>query len=138
MQSLPEGFMGFTLTITPAIPPRIRHKLERVLQQEGFTFHAGGTDVDRSICDIAFSCSDADALWQEVIDRASFIDLVWLCPFCREERPDRHISVKTNDLSAKFGLPSGTMYENIKYCNDRKDCTDRAKAFSYFHPPTEE
>ena len=47
--------MDFKLVVKPAIPPEIRHKIEKVLQAEGFNFHGGGTDTDLSSCDITFS-----------------------------------------------------------------------------------
>ncbi len=54
----------------------------------------------------------------------------WSCHVCKEERPDNRISVFTTDISAEHGLPPGTMKQNVRYCNDKLGCTDRAKTFS--------
>jgi len=45
----------YTLTIKPAIKPAIRHKIEDVLQKEGFHVHGGGQMIDGSESDISMS-----------------------------------------------------------------------------------
>jgi len=46
----------------------------------------------------------------------------WICDICKEERPDRKISVQSHDISHTMGMPSGTASYNVKYCNDRPRC----------------
>ena len=48
--------------------------------------------------------------------------LTWTCPQCRSTRPDAAISVRqvTTDIG---GI---TITKNIKYCNDRPECIDKA------------
>lgn len=53
-------------------------------------------------------------------------DLTWRCDICREMRPDAAISVHKVDLTPD-GLPPGTMVRNVKYCNDRPSCKQRAE-----------
>lgn len=50
--------------------------------------------------------------------------LSWTCHACGEERPDALISVFTRDLSPGYNLPSGTMKQNLRYCNDRPKCLE--------------
>lgn len=47
--------MNFILTITPAVPVKVRHLIEDVLEKEGYKVHGGGTYTDLSSCDITFS-----------------------------------------------------------------------------------
>ena len=44
----------YKLTITPAILPRERHKIEDVLKKLGYEVYGGGTNTDMSECDITF------------------------------------------------------------------------------------
>lgn len=53
-------------------------------------------------------------------------DLTWTCHICRKERPDRFISAKQIDMK---GVPV-TM--NIRYCNDRVECLEGTKDFSFW------
>ena len=46
--------MKYTLTIKPALLPDERHKVEKVLEDMGYSVWAGGTHADMSACDIAF------------------------------------------------------------------------------------
>ena len=46
----------------------------------------------------------------------------WRCHVCKDSRPDAAISVYKTDTSADFGLPAGTMRQNVRYCNDRPKC----------------
>lgn len=54
------------------------------------------------------------------------VELTWMCHVCQEVRPDRFISVSSKDIGPKFGLELGTMTQNVRYCNDRKYCTEQA------------
>ena len=58
-------------------------------------------------------------------------ELTWKCHICGDIRPDDRISVRTTDISAKSGLPPGTMQQNVRYCNDREKCIEGAKTFSF-------
>jgi len=53
----------------------------------------------------------------------------WKCHICGEERPNGKISVLTKPLIIN-GLACGE--QNIRYCNDRSACIERAKEFSFF------
>ena len=57
--------------------------------------------------------------------------LTWTCHICGAERPDDRISVYKTDMSTKYGLPVGTVQENVRYCNDNVDCCEKAKTFSF-------
>jgi hypothetical protein len=46
--------MHYKLTVKPAIKPKIRHKIQDILTEEGFEFIGGGTDTDLTECDISF------------------------------------------------------------------------------------
>jgi hypothetical protein len=47
-------------------------------------------------------------------------DLTWTCHVCKQERPDRFISV----LSTTVVNPRGVeMNVNVRYCNDQGACT---------------
>ena len=52
--------MRYRLEIKPAIPPRQRHKIEVVLEEQGFDVYGGGTDTDMSCCDISFEDKKED------------------------------------------------------------------------------
>lgn len=58
----------------------------------------------------------------------------WQCDICGKERDDRHIAVITKPLIIN-GRLSGCGTENIKYCDDNPDCTQKAKTFSHLAPP---
>ena len=53
----------------------------------------------------------------------------WKCHICGEERPNGKISVLTKPLIIN-GQVCGE--QNIRYCNDRPACIERAKEFSFF------
>jgi len=53
----------------------------------------------------------------------------WKCHICGEERPNGKISVLTKPLIIN-GKACGE--QNIRYCNDRPTCIERAKEFSFF------
>ncbi len=56
----------------------------------------------------------------------------WKCHICGDERPDEYISVFTRDTSANNMLPPGTVTQNVRYCNDKEDCTEKAKTYDHF------
>jgi hypothetical protein len=58
--------------------------------------------------------------------------LTWTCHICKEKRPDAFISVVSKDTSAQFELPPGTMKQNVRYCNDRTDCAEKADNYQHF------
>lgn len=58
-------------------------------------------------------------------------ELTWTCHVCGDLRPDEKISVYTRDISEKHGLSSGTMKQNVRYCNDRKECIEGAKHVAF-------
>ena len=64
--------------------------------------------------------------WFEQHLRAPFLAISWTCHVCGEERLDQFISVVTQDLSAEHGLPVGTYSQNVRHCNDRPRCSERA------------
>jgi hypothetical protein len=45
----------FVITIQPAIPLDLRHKIEDLLENENYTVHDGGQYIDGSQSDISFS-----------------------------------------------------------------------------------
>ena len=53
--------------------------------------------------------------------------ITWTCHVCGEERPDACISVRSTDMSNEYGLPIGTMMQNVRYCNDNKECIEGSK-----------
>lgn len=55
----------------------------------------------------------------------------WTCHVCGRERPDAAISVFAVDTSEEFGLPPGTVQQNIRYCNDRPECVAKAPAIRH-------
>ena len=67
----------------------------------------------------------------------SMADLTWTCHVCNRERSDAQISVVTTDMSAERGLPEGTIKQNVKYCNDDADCTEKAKTHRLIPKPKE-
>lgn len=58
-------------------------------------------------------------------------ELTWTCHICKDERPDRKISVHKRDISAQMCLPAGTWTENVRYCNDRESCIKEISTFSF-------
>ncbi len=54
-------------------------------------------------------------------------ELTWSCHICGEERPDARISVVKTDTSDQYGLPLGTVEQNVRYCNDNPDCRQKAQ-----------
>jgi predicted naringenin-chalcone synthase len=46
--------MKYSMTISPAIAPKVRHKIEDTLKEMGYDVTDGGTMVDMSECDISF------------------------------------------------------------------------------------
>ena len=58
--------------------------------------------------------------------------LKWTCNICKAERPDDRISVFKSDQSVEQGLPAGTVQMNVRYCNDKANCAEKAKTFSFF------
>ena len=50
--------MKHVLTVTPAILPETRHKIEEALEKEGYEIMGGGTMADGSECDISFKKKD--------------------------------------------------------------------------------
>ena len=57
--------------------------------------------------------------------------LTWKCHICGEERPDRFVSVFSTDVGDTYGLPAGTMMQNVRYCNDKKTCGEKARTFNF-------
>ena len=53
--------MNYKLIIKPAIPPKVRHQVENVLQKCGYNLIGGGTDTDMSKCDISFEKKEKKA-----------------------------------------------------------------------------
>ncbi len=63
-----------------------------------------------------------------------FDDLTWTCHICHRERPDAMIGVYKSDLSADWGLPPGTMLQNVRYCLDDPACVEASKTFRFVEP----
>lgn len=61
----------------------------------------------------------------------------WSCHICRVVRPDAAISVISVDTSGAFGLPRGTMHQNIRYCNDNASCEAAAPQYRHAKGRTE-
>lgn len=57
-----------------------------------------------------------------------FENMTWTCHVCKDERPDRFISVFKRD-TIRNGVPVG---ENIRFCNDRPACIEGAQTYSHF------
>lgn len=51
--------------------------------------------------------------------------MTWTCMVCGDERPDAAISVAKRDLSNDGQIVPGATF-NLRYCNDRADCTEKA------------
>ena len=56
-----------------------------------------------------------------------FKNLKWTCHVCGRERPDNKISVATH-MRKDDGFE---LQENIRYCNDSKDCKEKVKTFHF-------
>lgn len=57
-------------------------------------------------------------------------DETWTCHLCGRTRRDQFISVHQVDVSHYFGLPAGSVIENIRHCNDSALCVEEAHDFS--------
>jgi PHP family Zn ribbon phosphoesterase len=55
--------------------------------------------------------------------------LTWKCHICGDERMDAQISVRTNESENVSGVP---VKQNVRYCNDRPECIEASKTFSFF------
>ena len=60
--------------------------------------------------------------------------LEWTCHICKTRRSDAQISVFSKDDSEAYGLPKGHAIQNIRYCNDNPDCTEKAKTYNHVDP----
>jgi hypothetical protein len=49
-----------------------------------------------------------------------------VCMVCGELRPTTVIKVLKKDVSEIHGSPPGTMFINVRYCGDKKECQDAA------------
>lgn len=61
--------------------------------------------------------------------------MTWVCHVCKDERPDRFISVFTSNVTpaGPDGTPvSWEVRQNVRYCNDRAACIDGAKDVRFF------
>lgn len=63
--------------------------------------------------------------------RDGFNDMMWTCHICKEERPDAQISVRKKPLVGHNGVPSRSISENTRYCNDNPVCAEESKTFSF-------
>ena len=55
-----------------------------------------------------------------------FNKMLWRCHCCNQERQDKFIKVATHDISSAYGLETGTMFINCKYCVDIPGCKEKA------------
>ena len=55
----------------------------------------------------------------------------WRCHVCGDLRPDALIGVRTTDRSAAWGMPPGTVKENVRFCLDRPACAKGAETFTF-------
>jgi hypothetical protein len=51
--------------------------------------------------------------------------LTWTCMVCKDERPDRFISVAHRHLRGMEGRFPETRV-NVRFCNDRVECIEKA------------
>lgn len=58
-----------------------------------------------------------------MIDRGT-----WTCHVCRQERPDRFISVWKSERDLGDGV---AVTENVRYCNDRPACREGATQVTF-------
>jgi len=57
----------------------------------------------------------------------------WECHICGKVREDRFISVYSKDISLELGFKEkGHVQQNVRYCNDKKDCKNKAVTFNFF------
>jgi hypothetical protein len=57
----------------------------------------------------------------------------WICHICGERRPDEFISVYSKDVSLELGFKKkGLAQQNVRYCNDKKECKDKAITHTFF------
>jgi hypothetical protein len=61
----------------------------------------------------------------------NFDDMTWSCHICKEERPDRFISV----MKHHSYLRGIEIQQNVRYCNDRPDCIHAAQSFRFVKEP---
>lgn len=61
----------------------------------------------------------------------------WTCHVCGEWRPDAKISVRSRDSSGDYGLPRGTVRDNVRYCNDRPACIESSRTHTHFGKPAD-
>ncbi len=59
------------------------------------------------------------------------MDITWTCHICDAMRPDASISVRKTDISGQHNLPPGTMFQNVRYCNDDPECAERSKTYNF-------
>jgi hypothetical protein len=57
------------------------------------------------------------------------LTLYWPCEICKTIRPDNFISVETLDISKQYNLKEGTIWQNVKYCNDNQECKTKAQMY---------
>ena len=62
------------------------------------------------------------------------LGLSWTCHICKRERPDTQILVYRSDVSGEHSLPTGTMFQSVRYSSDNPDCTDKARTFRFLDP----
>lgn len=55
----------------------------------------------------------------------------WTCHVCKEERPDKFISVRRKPLIGENGVASRVISENVRYCNDKPSCAEGSRTFSF-------
>ena len=51
----PKKEEKFNLVIKPAVPIELRHKIYKLIEEEGYEVHGSGQFTDESLCDISFS-----------------------------------------------------------------------------------
>ena len=56
-------------------------------------------------------------------------NLTWTCHICKEERPDRFISVWAHQRT--LGDSDVVITENVRFCNDRPACLEGAQTFHH-------
>jgi hypothetical protein len=54
----------------------------------------------------------------------------WTCHVCGDERPDKRIGVYKTKVTA-MGVE---ITQQVRHCNDRDECIERAKTHSFFDP----
>ena len=61
-----------------------------------------------------------------------FSKVHWKCHICGKTRRHVEISVMSKDASLRYNLPEGTVTQNIRYCNDNKECIEGVKKFEFW------